>query len=184
MFSRNFLCNSKLMVQKWRMEIWLFSHVSPCSVSNSWSSMLIRSVPIFKFICTIIHFSWYLLDKRPSFGIWPYLYHTCVDMHPILSHGCEFGSNRSVLLWPIYLSSFSRLFAIGLFIPSVNIGFSPLILSLFCDDRMVKNFHHTMLDDKLWWLLIWFDNCSTVHVTFLPFSMLLLVMLFAKLLMI
>ena len=45
------------------------------------------------------------------------------------------------------------------------------------DDRMVKNFHHTMLDDKLWWLLIWFDNCSTVHVTFLPFSMLLLVII-------
>ena len=114
--SGNCLCNSKLMVQKWRMEIWLFSYVSPYGVSNSWSSMLIRSVSIFEFICTIMHFSWYLLDKRPSFSIWPYLYHTFADVHPILSNGCEFGSNCSVLLWPIYLFSFSRLFAIGLFI--------------------------------------------------------------------
>ena len=114
--SGNCLRNSKLMVQKWRMEIWLFSHVSPYGVSNSWSSMLIRSVPIFEFICTIMHFSWYLLDKRPSFGIWPYLYHTFADVHPILSNGSEFGSNCSILLWPIYLFSFSRLFAIGLFI--------------------------------------------------------------------
>ena len=96
--SENCLCNSKLMVQKWIMEIRLFSHVSPCGVSNSWSSMLIRSVPIFEFICTIMQFSWYLLDKRPSFGIWLYLYHTCADVNPILSHECEFGSNHSVLL--------------------------------------------------------------------------------------
>ena len=82
--SGNCLRNSKLMVQKWRMEIWLFSHVSLYGVSNSWSSMLIRSVSIFEFICTIMHFSWYLLDKRPSFGIWPYLYHTFADVHPIL----------------------------------------------------------------------------------------------------
>ena len=47
--------------------------------------MLIRSVSIFEFICTIMHFSWYLLDKRPSFSIWPYLYHTFADVHPILS---------------------------------------------------------------------------------------------------
>ena len=76
----------------------VFSYVSPYGVSNSWSSMLIRSEPIFEFICTIMQFSWYLLDKRPSFGIWPYLYHTCADVHFILSHGCEFGSNHSILL--------------------------------------------------------------------------------------
>ena len=124
--SGNCLRNSKLMVQKWRMEIWLFSHVSPYGVSNSWSSMLIRSVPIFEFICTIMHLSWYLLDKRPSFGIWPYLYHTFADVHPILSRGCKFGSNRSVLLWPIYLYSFSRLFAIGLFISICEHWFWPI----------------------------------------------------------
>ena len=124
--SGNCLRNSKLMVQKWRMEIWLFSHVSPYGVSNSWSSMFIRSVPIFEFICTIMHLSWYLLDKRPSFGIWPYLYHTFADVHPILSRGCKFGSNRSVLLWPIYLYSFSRLFAIGLFIAICEHWFWPI----------------------------------------------------------
>ena len=124
--SGNCLRNSKLMVQKWRMEIWLFSHVSPYGVSNSWSSMLIRSVSIFEFICTIMHFSWYLLDKRPSFSIWPYLYHTFADVHPILSRGCKFGSNRSVLLWPIYLYSFSRLFAIGLFIAICEHWFWPI----------------------------------------------------------
>ena len=124
--SENCLCNSKLMVQKWIMEIRLFSHVSPCGVSNSWSSMLIRSVSIFEFICTIMHFSWYLLDKGPSFSIWPYLYHTFADVHPILSRGCKFGSNRSVLLWPIYLYSFSRLFAIGLFIAICEHWFWPI----------------------------------------------------------
>ena len=124
--SGNCLRNSKLMVQKWRMEIWLFSHVSPYGVSNSWSSMLIRSVSIFEFICTIMHFSWYLLDKRPSFSIWPHLYHTFADVHPILSRGCKFGSNRSVLLWPIYLYSFSRLFAIGLFIAICEHWFWPI----------------------------------------------------------
>ena len=124
--SGNCLCNSKLMVQKWRMESWLFSHVSSCGVSNSWSSMLIRSVPIFEFICTITQFSQYLLDKRPNFGIWLYLYHTCADVHPILSHGCEFGSNHSVLLWPIYLSSFSRLFSMGLFISIYEHWFWPI----------------------------------------------------------
>ena len=120
------LCNSKLMVQKSRMEIRLFSHVSPYGVSNSWSSMLIRSVPMFEFICTIMQLSWYLLNKRPSFGIWLYLYHTRADVHPILSHECEFGSNYSVLLWPIYLSSFSRLFAIGLFIAICEHWFWPI----------------------------------------------------------
>ena len=124
--SGNCLCNSKLMVQKWRMESWLFSHVSSCGVSNSWSSMLTRSVPIFEFRCTIMQFSWYLLDKRPNFGIWPYLYHTCADVHPILSHGCEFGSNHSVLLWPIYLSSFSRLFSMGIFISIYEHWFWPI----------------------------------------------------------
>ena len=111
-------CNCKclfksngLSISKWKLLVQLkihdakmengdlvISHVSPCGVSNSWSSMLIRSVPIFVFICTIMQFSWYLLDNRPSFGIWLYLYHTCAYVHPILSHECEFDSNHSVLL--------------------------------------------------------------------------------------
>ena len=67
-----------------------------------------------------------LLDKRSNFDIWLYLYHTCADVHPILSHGCEFGSNHSALLWPIYLSSFSRLFSMGLFISIYEHWFWPI----------------------------------------------------------